>query len=167
LLEFRTGGLSQGPRFAVYRLEASPDFAGISRPGVDAQGAEVRIGPLVSLGYTLDRTRVAPGQSAVLTTYWRVAAGMGRPASLMAHLDAPDGRVIANGDGLGVPVENWQPGDVIVQRHTLNIPRDTPAGTYQVRTGVYTLDDLRRFDVTRNGVSVGDRLLLATLEAKP
>lgn len=166
-IEFRTGGLSQGPHFTVYRLEASPDFSGLSRPDVDAQGAEVRIGPLVSLGYTLDRTRVAPGQSAVLTTYWQVAAGMGRPASLMAHLDAPDGRVIANGDGLGMPVENWQPGDVIVQRHTLAIPHGTPPGTYQVRTGVYTLDDLSRFDVTRGGVSVGDRLLLATLEVKP
>jgi len=164
--EFRTGDLSQGPRFTVYRLEAPPDFSGVARPGVAAQGAPVSVGPLMSLGFALDRTWVAPGQAVILTTYWRVASGMGRPVSLMAHLLAPDGRLIATSDGLGVPIENWQPGDVIIQQHTLAVPRDAPPGMYQVQTGAYTLDDLHRFDVVQGGVTLGDQLLLASVEVK-
>jgi hypothetical protein len=155
--EFRTGGLSQGPRFTVYRLDALPDL-NIKE--------EARVEPLMFLGFALDHAQIAPGQTAILTTYWRVMSGMGRPVSLMAHLVGVDGREIANGDGLGVSVENWQPGDVIVQRHTLSIPHDAPLGTYQIQTGVYTLDDLRRFSVIRGGVTLGDHLLLAPVEVK-
>ena len=155
--EFRTGGLSQGARFTVYRLEALPDW------GVKEQA---QIGPLTFLGFALDRGQVAPGQAVTLTTYWRVTSGLGRPASIMAHVVAADGREIANGDGLGVPVENWQPGDTIAQRHRLVIPSDAPLDTYQIQTGVYTLDDLRRFNVIRDGVTLGDHLLLAPVEVK-
>jgi len=95
-----------------------------------------------------------------------VTSGLGRPASIMAHVVAADGREIANGDGLGVPVENWQPGDTIAQRHRLVIPSDAPLDTYQIQTGVYTLDDLRRFNVIRDGVTLGDHLLLAPVEVK-
>ena len=68
--------------------------------------------------------------------------------------------------GLGVPVENWQPGDMIAQRHRLVIPSDAPLDTYQIQTGVYTLDDLRRFGVIRDSVTLGDHLLLAPVEVK-
>jgi hypothetical protein len=155
--EFRTGGLSQGARFTVYRLEALPDWS---------VKEQAQIGPLTFLGFALDRAQVAPGQAVTLTTYWRVTSGLGRPASIMAHLVAADGREIANGDGLGVPVENWQPGDMIAQRHRLVIPSDAPLDTYQIQTGVYTLDDLRRFGVIRDSVTLGDHLLLAPVEVK-
>jgi hypothetical protein len=123
LREFRTGGLSEGARFTIYRLEAVPDF------GVREN---VQIGPLTFLCF-------APREA---------------------------GRVVANGDGLGVPVENWRPGDVIVQRHTLAVPSDSPPGVYQTQIGVYTLDDLSRFGIVKDGVTLGDYLSLAPVEVK-
>jgi len=33
--------------------------------------------------------------------------------SIMAHALGPDGRALAVGDGLGVPIESWQLGDVL------------------------------------------------------
>jgi len=175
-LEFRTSGLSQGARFTVYRQNAGPDLNGISTQikavsgDMPTQGSALRapvsVGPLMFLGFTLDRSTVTPGQTVMLTTYWRVVQPIGRLSSLMGHLIALDGRVIANGDGLGVPIEFWQPGDVIVQHHTLTVPRDTPPGTYLTQTGFYTLEDMQRFEVQSEGVDWGDRLVLGSVEVK-
>jgi hypothetical protein len=77
-------------------------------------------------------------------TYWRVLAQPSRPLSLMLHLSTTDGTPIAVGDGLGAPFDQWQPGDVIVQRHTLEIPADAPVGQYELHTGAYWLDTLSR-----------------------
>jgi len=177
--EFRTQGLSQGARFTVYRRDADPDLDGLSTQvnvvsgDAPTQGmalhAPVNVGPLVFLGFKLDRSQVAPGQVVILTTYWRVKQPMDRLTSIMAHLVAPReaDRVIANGDGLGLPIEFWQPGDVIVQRHELSVPRDTPPGPYRVQTGVYTPEDLQRFTVQSEGAISGDRLVLGAVEVKP
>jgi hypothetical protein len=118
------------------------------------------------LGYALDRTTVHPGESVELLALWRVIGHPPGMLSLMAHLVAPDGHVVANGDGLGVPAENWQPGDMIIQRHVLAVPGDVPSGMYQVQTGVYTLSDLRRLAVTSGGVPSSDHLLLGSVEVK-
>lgn len=176
VLEFRTSELSQGARFTVYRQNAGPDLNGISTqitavsgdtptPG-SALRAPVSVGPLMFLGFTLDRSTVTPGQTVMLTTYWRVMQPVDRLVSLMGHLIAPDGRVIANGDGLGVPIEFWQPGDVIVQHHPLTVPRGTPPGTYLTQTGFYTLEDMQRFGVQSEGIERGDRLVLGSVEVK-
>ena len=83
-------------------------------------------GGLTLLGYTLDRSALKPGETAYLETVWRVDSVPGRLLSIMAHAMGPDGRAVAVGDGLGVPIESWQPGDVFVQRHTLTVPKDAP-----------------------------------------
>ncbi len=175
-LEFRTSELSQGARFTVYRQNVGPDLDGITTQlqvvsgDMPTQGSALRapvsVGPLMFLGFTLDRSTVTPGQTVMLTTYWRVVQPIGRLSSLMGHLIALDGRVIANSDGLGVPIEFWRPGDVIVQHHTLTVPRDTPPGTYLTQTGFYTLEDMQRFEVQSEGVDWGDRLVLGPVEVK-
>ena len=120
-------------------------------------------GPLDFLGYTLDADAAAPGGAVVLQTYWRVRESPGRPLSLLAHLLGPDGAGVAVGDGLGFPVEQWRPGDVIVQRHVLSIPPDVPAGTYTLTTGAYWLDTMERWvvgagetHIVVEGITVGD-----------
>jgi 4-amino-4-deoxy-L-arabinose transferase-like glycosyltransferase len=118
-------------------------------------------------GYTLDRTTARPGQSVELLTLWRVTGRPLFPLSIMAHLWADDGRAIAVGDGLGFTAEQWQVGDVFVQRSLLRVPSDTPPGTVWVQMGLYTLSDLRRLNVTQSGVVVGDSLRLAPLRVEP
>jgi hypothetical protein len=119
------------------------------------------------LGYKLDRTEAHAGQTVELQTFWRVTQIPAEPVSLMAHLIAEDGRAVAVGDGLGVPIENWQVGDVIIQRHLLEIPPDTATGTYWVQIGVYTTADLRRLGIASDAQpspGAGDRLLLERVE---
>ena len=125
--------------YAVYRLAGTsplPETA-LSKTDVD--------GPLDFLGYTLDAAGAEPGKDVVLQTYWRVKEVPGRPLSLMAHLLDAGRAGVAVGDGLGFPIEQWQPGDVIVQRHVLPIPADARPGVYTVITGAYWLDTMERW----------------------
>lgn len=116
------------------------------------------------LGYRIADLATPPGESLVLWTYWSIEAPVGEPLSLMAHLVDGAGVPVAIGDGLGVPVESWQTGDIIVQRHVLDIPPDTEPGTYWIQTGAYTLMDLRRLEITLEHQAGGDRIVLSQLE---
>ena len=120
-------------------------------------------GPLTFMGY-----RVSPPvkKTIELQTIWRVEETSGRPLSLMAHLLKEDGALVAAGDGLGMPVDQWQTGDVIVQRHRFTIPEGTLPGRYWLQTGAYWLDTLERWPVEHAGRTVGDRLILAPVEIK-
>jgi len=96
-----------------------------------------------------------------------VMRGVDAPLSIMAHLLDAQGRVVSGADGLGVPIETWQAGDMIVQAHWLNVPSDVAPGTYWIETGVYRLDTLERYRVLQQDQFVGDRLLLTAIEVAP
>jgi 4-amino-4-deoxy-L-arabinose transferase-like glycosyltransferase len=139
-----------------------------SQNGMRALAAPTTIGDTAELlGYALDRATVRRGQSVELLTFWRV---IGRPPgnlSVMAHLRAADGRTIAIGDGLGFTAEQWQAGDVFVQRHHLSIPLDALPGPVTAQTGLYSLDNLQRLSVSQNGSIIGDSLPLTSLRVEP
>lgn len=124
--------------FAVHYVDAAPPTP------MDPIDDVALNGPLTLLGYTR--------RDLALWTYWRVETVPDRPLSLMAHLIGPDGTAIAVGDGLGFPIEQWQPGDVIVQFHTLVMPEDAAPGTYTIQTGAYWLDTMERW-TTDDGAS--------------
>jgi 4-amino-4-deoxy-L-arabinose transferase-like glycosyltransferase len=159
-------GAATGPGLTQTGIVAPSDWP---PPQVETEG-EMLSAPLALedgpewLGYRLDLTQAQAGQRVELQTFWRVNQQATVPLSLMAHLIARDGQAIAVGDGLGVPIENWQPGDVINQRHLLEIPPDTPPGTYWVHIGAYTLTDLRRLVVASAEQPAADRILLKRLE---
>lgn len=116
-------------------------------------------GPLSLLGYELDAIRIEPGQSVELSVFWQVCDVPRRLLSLMAHLIGPDGADVAVGDGLGIPIEQWRPGDVIVQRHILAVPPDAHPGSYSILIGAYWLDTIERWSI-REGDDIRDAVLL-------
>jgi hypothetical protein len=83
----------------------------------------------------------------------------------MLHLVGPEGKPRLVADGLGVPIEQWQVGDVVVQRHRLAIPLDTPPGNYQLVAGAYWLDTLKRWQVPSSSPP-GDVMALSTIMVK-
>lgn len=130
-----------------------------------AEGAVVTVpvslsGPLQFLGYHLE---VHKGRAEALEwwTYWAVTDVPTRPFSLMAHLVDNAGHPVAIGDGLGVPIEGLEVGDVIVQRHPLIPSPDMPAGDYALCTGAYWLDTMERWTVVQGGQALGDRIGIA------
>ena len=174
-LSFRQREFWSHPALAIYEQRESP--AGAIPPHTDVHiapsewpldraategtviSAPVSMaGPLTFLGYNVQ----AKTDAIELHTYWRVDDSPARPLSLMAHLLDTTGRAVAVEDGLGVPIEVWRPGDVIVQRHRI-AAQDLPPGVYWLQTGAYWLDTMARWPVTIDGQTSGDRILLAEI----
>ncbi len=150
---------TQLPPFAVYEQPAGPVPPPRSRPE-----ASVRVGDLAFLGYGgVDARSIAPGQTVEVTTWWRVEGLPDRPLSVMLHLVGPGGAPVLVGDGLGVPVEQWRVGDILVQRHRLALPADAPPGEYRLTTGVYWLATLERWPVQVDGEPAGDQVTLPSV----
>jgi hypothetical protein len=118
------------------------------------------------IGYKLEAPSAKQGETFEVATWWRVEAAPGRPLSLMLHLGSPDAPPIAVGDGLAVPVDTWQTGDILIQRHTLEVPTNTVPDDYAVVAGAYWLDTLERLPVA-DGAEVGaTSARLATVEIR-
>jgi 4-amino-4-deoxy-L-arabinose transferase-like glycosyltransferase len=164
-LSYEQRGDRASPAFVIYEQPTGPKEAACTG---DAQPLD---GPLDFLGYRALQGAVSAGETVELMTCWRVTGLPGasgssaemRPLSLMLHLVGPGGAPLVVGDGLGVPLESWQVGDVIVQRHRLAVPLEAPAGEYMLYTGAYWLDTLERWSILEDGMPVDDRVVLAPL----
>jgi hypothetical protein len=119
-------------------------------------------GPLAFLGYEV----ALEEQAVTLLTYWQVTDTPDRPFSLMGHLVGADGLPVAVGDGLGVPWDQLQPGDALVQRHLLPASQPLLPERYWIQTGAYWLDTMERWNVLVEHQMAGDRIL-ATLSSTP
>lgn len=127
------------PSFAIYEQPLPlPQPATVVEP-------PVKVGALRFLGYRAPNTPLRPGETVEIETWWEVTEVPTRPLSIMLHLQGPADTPVLVGDGLGVPVDTWQVGDWIVQRHTFTLPAEAPAGLYTPVTGVYWLDSLERW----------------------
>lgn len=126
------------PPFAIWEWTGRP-----VHPPAAPEGRPVVLEDiLVFLGYDAPTT-ARTGEATEVLTYWRVLARPARPLSLMLHVTGAGGETpIAVGDGLGVPVDQWEAGDILVQRHRLIVPADILPGTYRLRSGAYWLDTL-------------------------
>jgi hypothetical protein len=154
--------------FEQTRTRALPPFAIYEATSLSVAPAypaptHVQVGDLTFLGHSV-LNDLAQGENHLIEvwTFWKVEALPRRPLSLMLHLMGPGGAPVVVGDGLGVPVESWHIGDVIIQRHRLTLPPEAPAGDYALYIGVYWLDTLERWQVVTEGQGAGDRLLIFT-----
>lgn len=78
-----------------------------------------------------------------LTLTWLVTQPAPPPVSVFVHFNWPDGALAEAYDALGFPAEQWQVGDVIIQRHPIS--PDLPAGNYPIVVGLYSLADGTRY----------------------
>jgi hypothetical protein len=145
------------PAFAIWEWTGTT----VTPPSATPTGSTVFDETLIFLGYQAPSS-ASSGVSVDVLTFWRVIQPAPRPLSLMLHISDESGIPIATGDGLGVPIDQWKAGDIIVQRHTVPIPIDTAPGRYQIRSGVYWLDDLSRLTTNTD-----DHVLLGSIEIRP
>ena len=155
------------------RAGALPSFSIFEKPSdrilpPSIVGFEAQVGDLAFLGHASDASfPVQPGQTVEVVTWWQVTVRPERPLSLMLHLVGPGGSPRLVADGLGVPVEQWQVGDVIAQRHQVEIPTSAPPGEYQLLTGAYWLDSLERWPILSGDQSGADTLILSPITVQP
>ncbi len=88
-----------------------------------------------------------PGGMLEVQTAWRQEHEP-RPVKVFLHLVDEQEQIVTQWDGLAALWEGWRPGDWLLMQHTLDIPPELPAGTYQLFVGVYEVDTLQRWQTT-------------------
>jgi hypothetical protein len=78
-----------------------------------------------------------------LTLRWLVTEPAPPPVSIFVHFNWPDGAMADAYDALGIPAEEWQTGDILIQRYP--IAQDLPTGKYGVEVGLYSLANGTRY----------------------
>jgi len=114
------------------------------------------------LSWGIDHDTVKPGEKADVFTYWRIAQPITPPLKIFVHLTPPDGKIVAQWDGLDVNVSTLESGDIFVQRHRLDLPADLPPGPYRISIGAYHPDTNQRLQAELGGRTI-DSIVLGTL----
>lgn len=108
-------------------------------------------GKLELIGYTLDRSGEVPeygwGDTATLTTYFRVLNSVPTDQEIFLHVDYPGSRIHGDHKPVGgdYPTSNWVPGDVVRDVYKLEVDQYASTGEYTMYFGFYRSG--RRMDV--------------------
>jgi hypothetical protein len=116
---------------------------------------------VVLAGYEISSTAVSPGERLTVRLYWEVLAPFDANKQIFTHLT--DGRVQAQHDSAAEcavnPTTRWEPGQIIVDPHIIEMPADTPPGPLQLVVGMYDLLDsgrLQRVDGLGDSIHLTD-----------
>lgn len=150
--------------YAVWRRDAP-----LAAPGASVAFPPVPMpvpvaGYLELIGYTTSGGALSPGDDLLVTTWWRVREPPPGRVSLQAGLVTADGQEIAVAEGLGVAVEDWQPGMILAQQHRLAVGGEVPPGSVSLVAGLVSEETGRRFPVYQSADRVIDRIVLRVVE---
>jgi hypothetical protein len=111
-------------------------------PLVTTPVSAVFAGQMALIGFDLPQATVSSPATIPVTLYWNALSGeIENSYTVFVHLLAPDGRVIAQHDGLPAqgerPTNEWVPGEYIVDRHELAWREPDYIGPAQIAVGLY------------------------------
>lgn len=160
-------GSSVGDKIIVDYIKVGEVYEGHLSPANPLQvglGDEVRM-----LGYDLVTATVAPGESLSLTLYWQALAKMERDYSVFVHMVGEDGQILSQHDGQPeggfYPTSYWEQGEVVRDEHVLSLSSGIEAGEYELRVGMYRLEDIQRLPVVR-GAERADWITLSRIRVR-
>jgi 4-amino-4-deoxy-L-arabinose transferase-like glycosyltransferase len=139
------------PAYAAYRLTAGQVRAQVQALTTDPALHPVQgriANALAPMGAKIDGP-VRAGADVQATLLWRVANKL--PAGddqLVVQLIDDKWNVVASVEGLGLPPDEWRPGDVVWSHFTLPVATDTPSGLYRVQLALYDTHTRARLPVT-------------------
>jgi hypothetical protein len=138
------------------------------------QPVDVRLGEAVELvGYRLAQRDVAPGDTLLLTLYWRAETPVDEAYTVFTHMQGPDGELVAQKDNPprrgAYPTNAWSPGTLIEDPYEIRVPPDARPGEYTLSTGMYDPATMERLPVERaDGERLpNDRLTLTMVQVRP
>jgi len=155
------------PYFLVYRIPSGARVEATSHYPITANfGDRIRF-----RGYDRDKLTYQAGDTIHLTLYYQGLKPIETHYTLFVHLlgtynPATDGPLWGQHDSEPCqalyPTTSWNAGEIIMDRLTVPIPAETPAGDYELQMGFYNLWTMERLsildgmDETRdNTVSLG------------
>jgi hypothetical protein len=152
-------------------------YAWVHVPGVQPtvpQRVDVRLGEAIELvGYRLARRDVAPGDTLLLTLYWRAETTVDEAYTVFTHLQESAGELVAQQDNPprrgAYPTNTWPSGTLIEDPYEIQVPLDARPGEYTLSTGMYDPATMERLPVeTADGQRFpNDRLTLTTVHVRP
>jgi len=128
--------------------------------------ASVALGDFARLvGYEIHPEPAIPGEPVHVTLYWRALKQASIDYSVFVHLLDNQNQIIAQSDGQPVqgyyPTRRWRPGDLLGDRHTLDIPSDQPPAEYHLAVGMYYWQTLERLQaLAQDGARLPDDYVL-------
>jgi hypothetical protein len=171
-LEERLQSVAYAPAWAS---PEGPYLADQSEQERREQSFPLDLGHRLSLmGYTYGHEQsnghlLSAGETLRVATYWQVSDADSGPLAIFVHVLDGANSVIAGWDGLHVSTESWQPGDIFIQIHELNVPGDVLRGVYRVELGVYSPVTQQRLNVyvgRGDETAPHDRLLILPIEVR-
>lgn len=139
-------------RLAVQPLEPVSDDA--------AHTTNVRLGESITLvGYDLSAHQVRPGGSFTVTLVWRAETPPAADYTGFVHLTDADGKLVGQSDqpplGGAYPTSLWSPGDVIRDRHRLEVDHTSASGACALSIGMYNSTSGKRLPAHGRGIIEG------------
>ncbi len=119
-----------------------------------------------------------PGEALTIDLYWEASEPVAADYTVFTHFVGTTANPRTGGplwgqhDGPPVdghyPTGTWLPGQMIVDRHLLQVERDAPAGEYELEIGLYLPATLERLRVAEPvGMAGADRVVVARVQVKP
>ncbi len=157
-----TQGDNKLANMTLVTREHSYEIPPINQPVNTQFGDTIRL-----LGYDLDASNAQPGGVLRLTLYWQALETPPGHYTVFNHVAAPDGRIVAQLDGLpgGSLTGTWLPGEVITDEREIGLGPDVGDGRYALRVGLYDAGTGERLPVTGDGeAQADDQLVLTEIE---
>jgi hypothetical protein len=117
-----------------------------ARPQV-SRTVSMHEGCIAFLGHTLrPQDAVQAGRSLTVDLFWRAGCAVKGDYTVFVHLLGPynpetGGPVWAQDDAYplqgGHPTTRWAPGEIVADRHRIEVPPEMPAGSYPIEVGLY------------------------------
>jgi len=93
------------------------------------------------LGFDVQPTAIRAGDTLELTLYWRADDLIASSYTVFTHLLDPTGFVRGQKDSVPLdgryPTSQWRSDETIVDRYSIEVAPDAPAGQYQLEIGMY------------------------------
>ncbi len=123
--------------------------------GTSALPALAQFGPLALIEAGTPVAAVGAGGVVPVDLLWQALEAPGEPLVVVIQALDEQGAVAANLEeqplGGRYPTTNWQPGELVRDRHTLSLPADLAPGRYRLIVGAYQAADGKRL-TTRTGL---------------
>ena len=110
---------------------------------------EANLGGIITLlGYDLPQSKIRRGEAFPLTLYWRAEGIIDEDYTVFVHLVGDDSLIWGQEDSQPrhgfYPTSYWDPGDTVVDEHSVSAKPDAPWEEYRLLVGIYLLSTMER-----------------------
>lgn len=103
---------------------------------------------VVLIGGDFSDTALHPGQTLDYTLHWQAIDSIAQDYTVFNHLLDAKGNIIAQQDNMPqqnrYPTSLWEPGEIVVDAHSISLPTQLEPGVYTLRVGLYELETGQR-----------------------